>query len=269
MKRALLVILVLSLILTSLLTLPVASAEPSVPYDLANAYVAAHPRRDVLSGGEAAAARTLASRLASRGYVVTAPSDRVTVETTDLKTVTYDVSHVIGFKDNGKGRTLLVGCFYGGYEPKDSIGTGEGARIALSVGLLLYVADALVDLPLDYDLAIAFWGGAELGSDIDLDKCGVDLSRLALYVNFDCVAAGSEDYLYADDLPRSQERYFREIAAEQGATFAEAPLYKTPAAFSTASEIYSSLHLGILGANRSFMGADVPCVSFVGGAWDY
>ena len=63
MKRALLLILVLSLILTSLLTLPVASAEPSVPYDLANAYVAAHPRRDVLSGGEAAAARTLAAAI--------------------------------------------------------------------------------------------------------------------------------------------------------------------------------------------------------------
>lgn len=268
MKRALLLILLFSLILTSFATLSVASAEASVPYDLAVSYIAAHSRRDVLSGGEAAAAKTLSARLASRGYTVTTPSERRSVETSDGKNTSCDVSHVIGFKDNGKGRTLLIGCYYGGYEPTDSLGVGDGACIALSVGVVLYVADALADLSLEYDLAIAFWGGAELGGDIALDKCGVDLDRLALYVNFDCIAAGRSDYLYADDLPRAQEKYFRTVASEQGASFEEVPIYKHPAAFETGQDVYTYLHLGLLGANRVFMEEDIPCVNFVGGAWD-
>ena len=271
MKRILILILLFSLTLTLLLTAPAtASAEPSVPYDLANAYIASHSRRDILSGGEAAAAKTLSDRLASRGYAVTTPSDRRTIETADRKSVVYDYSHVVGFKDNGKGKTVLIGCFYGGYEPTDTLGVGDGASVALSVGVTLYVADALAALSLDYDVAIAFWGGVEVTTDLDLTKCGVDVSKLALYVNFDCIAAGRSDYIYADDVPRLQEKYFREIAAEQGASFEAVPTYKRPSAFTTSADgAYSYLHLGLLGANRSFMNEGIPCVNFVGGAWDY
>ncbi|MBO4473028.1 MAG: M28 family peptidase [Clostridia bacterium] len=269
MKRVLGLILLFTVLAALFLSVPVASADTAVPYDLAVSYCAMHSRRDILSGGEAAAARTLADRLSARGYTVTTPTDRQVGENDEGKTQSYELTHVIGFKDNGKGRTLLIGTFYGGYEPTDSLGVGDGASAALSVGALLYVADALVSLPLDYDIAIAFWGGIELGTEVNVEKCGLDLSSIALYINFDCIAAGRSDYLYADDLPRAQETYFREIASEQGATFEAAPTYKRPSALSMGEGAYSYLHLGLLGANLSFMNEDIPCVNFTSGAWDY
>jgi len=269
MRRALVLILLFSLLLTCLIAVPVAAAETGVPYDLAVSYASMHSRRDILSGGEVAAARTLADRLSGRGYAVTTPSDHTTLNNEEGKSVTYEFTHVIGFKDNGKGRTVLLGCYYGGYEPTDSLGVGDGASAALSVGALLYIADVLVSLPLEYDVEIAFWGGMELGVDFDPEKCGIDMSEIALYINFDCVAAGRTDYLYADDVPRAQERYFREIASEQGATLDAAPTYRRPVAFSTGDGAYSYMHLGLLGANRIFMNADVPCVNFTSGAWEY
>ena len=269
MKRVLCLILSFALIASLFAFLPVASAETGVPYDLAVSYCTMHSRRDISSGGEAAAARTLADRLSARGYLVTTPTERKTTEDENDKSKTLEVTHVIGFKDNGKGRTVLLGTFYGGYEPTDSLGVGDGASAALSVGALLYVADALVSLSLDYDVAVAFWGGLELGTQVNAESCGLDLSSIALYVNFDCIAAGRSDYIYADDLPRAQEKYFRDIASEQGATFEAAPTYKRPSSLSMGDGAYSYLHLGLLGANLSFMNEDIPCVNFTSGAWEY
>lgn len=269
MKRALLGILLFSLMLSLFLVGNVAAAETTAPYDLAASFASTYSRRDILSGGEGAAQKALSEALSARGYAVTEPSFRKVLSSDEGKDVVYEYANVIGFKDNGKGKTLLFGCYYGGYEPTDSLGVGDGASVALGVGTLLYVASALSDLSLDYDVAIAFWGGMELGVDLDLEKCGVDLSKVALYVNFDCVGAGSKDYLYADDVPRTQEKYFLSIAEEQGANLSAAPTYKKPAAFAVGDGAYSYLHLGILGANRCFLNEGVACVNFTSGAWDY
>ena len=269
MKKLVSFALLCALMLFLFLSPAVASAETDSPYDLAKHYAETYSRRDVLSGGEGVAAKYLSAYLTARGYAVTTPSLRYYEADDSGKSVSYDYSHVIGFRDNGKGQTILLGAYYGGFEPTDSFGVGDGASVALSVGALLYLADAFSSLSCEYDLAIAFWGGMEVSQDFDVEKCGVSIGDVALYINFDCIAAGENDYLYADDLPRAQEKYFREIIERRGAAISEPPAYKKPTTFIAGSGAYSYTHLGLLGVNRFFMNEDIPCVSFLGGAWEF
>ena len=247
-----------------------AAAEGGMtPYERANAYATMHARRDILSGGEAASAATLSEVLTGFGYEVSTPSFTYYGESSTGSKLSYNYKHVLGYQDNGKGKCVLIGCYYGGYEPQDSYGVGNGASAALSVGTVLYIAEALSTQASDYDVAIAFWGGMEIAGDFDVKKCGIDIERVALYINLDCVAAGDYDYLYADDLPRSQEKYFRSVISSLGVTLLEPPVYKRTASLSYGDDDpYTYTHLGLLSVNRFFMGADVPCVNFVGGSWE-
>ena len=268
MKKLVLIALLCALVLSLFISPAIASAESKSPYDLAESFAKSYTRRDVLSGGEGVAAKSLASYLTSLGYAVQTPSVSYTMQKTSGEKVSYEYSHVVGFSDRGKGKTILIGGYYGGFEPTDTYGVGEGASAALTVGALAYLAEAFTDLTCDYDISIAFWGGLEVG-EFDVKKCGVDLDKLALYINLDCIAAGDKDYLYADDLPRAQESYFREIITATGAAIAEPPAYKKATGFVVGEGSYSYTHLGLLGANRFFMNEDIPCVSFLGGAWEY
>ena len=270
MKRIFAFVLLFCLVVSLLSFGAVASAEEtSSPYDLAESFINLYQRRDIRSGGENAAAKALSSYLAARGYAVTTPALRYYGEDGSGSKVAYDYSHVIGFSDRGKGETILLGCYYGGFEPTDSYGVGTGASEGLSVGLLSYLADALSSAPCEYDIAIAFWGGLEIAGDFNVEDCGVDLAKIKLYINFDCVAAGDCDYLYADDLPRSHEKYFRSVIEAAGAEIAAPPAYKKVSALAAGSGAYANTHLGLLGVNRYFLNEDIPCASFLGGAWDY
>ncbi len=271
MKKLVLLILVFSLALSSLLFAGVtAVAETPSSYDYAVAYAQNHARRDILSGGEAAAANTLATALTNFGYAVQTPAFRFYRQNDVGAKVAYDYKHVLGFKNNGKGKCVLIGCYYGGYEPQDSYGVGNGGTVALSVGTLLSVARLLSAVTTEYDIVIAFWGGIEAFGDFRVKDCGVENDKIALYVNLDGVGVGDRDYLYADDVPRAQEKYFRKVIGEVGADISAPPVYKKQAALSYGEEdAYSYAHLGLLGVNRFFMAEDVPCVNFVGGAWDY
>lgn len=262
----LVIVFLFSLLSVSAVT---ATAEGMTPYERANAYATAHARRDILSGGEAASAATLESALTGYGYQLSTPTFTYYGESSTGSKLAYNYKHVLGYKDNGKDKCVLIGCYYGGYEPQDTYGVGNGASAALSVGTLLYIADALSTLTADYDVVIAFWGGMEIAGDFNVKKCGVELDRVALYINLDCIAAGDYDYLYADDLPRAQEKYFRSVASSIGVTLSEPPVFKRTSSLSYGEDDpYSYTHLGLLSVNRFFMGADVPCVNFVGGSWE-
>ena len=271
MKKLVLLILVFSLALSSLLFAGVtAVAETPSSYDYAVAYAQNHARRDILSGGEAAAANTLTAALTTFGYQVETPAFRYYGQSADGEKIAYDYKHVLGFKDNGKGKCVLIGCYYGGYEPVDSYGVGVGATAALSVGTLLSVARVLASAASEYDIVVAFWGGLEVFGDFRVKDCGVETDKIALYVNLDGVGVGDRDYLYADDVPRAQEEYFRKVIGEIGADISAPPVYKRQAALSYGDrDSYAYSHLGLLGANRFFMAENVPCVNFVGGAWEY
>ena len=272
MKKFLILVLTFSLLISAFLFAGVtAAAEEVSPYQYATAFVQSHARRDILSGGEGAAANTLSSALAAKGYAVTTPSFSYYAETeNDGAKVAYQYKHVIGFKDNGKKKSVVIGAYYGGFEPQDSYGVGNGGTAALSVGTLLYIAEHLASATMNYNLVIAFWGGIEISGNFSVEDCGVKADTVALYVNVDGVAAGTRDYLYADDVPRSQEKFFRKIASKVGANLAEPPVYKKQAALSYSdSDPYNYSHIGLLGVNRFFMGEGVPSVNFFGGAWDY
>ena len=272
MKKFLVLIIALAFLICSFAFTGVgAAAEEGVsPYEYAFFYANAHSRRDVRSGGEGAAAETLSTALSSKGYEVTTPSFRHYETAADGSKVVYEFKNVVGYKDNGKGECVLIGCYYGGFEPVDSYGVGTGGSAALSVGALLYVADQLSAASASYDIAIAFWGGMEVADGFDVKQCGVDLKKIALYINLDCVAAGTNDYLYADDLPRSQGKFFANVVKDLGADIKAPPTYKKPASlYYGENDAFTYMHLGNAGVNRFFMGEDVPCVNFVGGAWDY
>ena len=271
MKKVLLLVLTFSILLSAFAFAGVtATAEGASPYEYAVSFAQSHARRDVLSGAEAAAAATLSSALSSKGYVVDTPTFRYYAAQASGGSVAYEYKHVIGRKDNGKQKCVLIGSYYGGYEPQDSYGVGDGASVALSVGTLLYVADKLAVMAVDYNVVIAFWGGLEVPGDFSAEDCGVPLDSIALYINLDAIAVGDHDYLYADDIPRTQEKYFRRVASDLGVNFSSAPVYKKPAALTYSSkDPYNYSHLGLVGVNRFFMGEMVPCVSFFGGAWDY
>ncbi len=269
MKKAFVILMIFAILLTLTLSAgATASAEGMSPYDRAVAYTLLHARRDILSGGAAAAGATLSTLLAGYGYDVSTPQFSYYGETSTGSKVSYDYKHVLGYKDKGKGKCVLIGCYYGGYEPQDSYGVGTGASVALSVGTLLYIAEQLAPLSLDYDVAIAFWGGLEIGGDFNVSKCGIDLDRIALYIDLDCIAAGDNDYLYADDVPRAHGEYFRSVIEEFGAEILEPPVFKRQAALSFGeNDPYSYTHLGLISVTRYFMGAEIPSLNFVGGAW--
>lgn len=271
MKKFLVFILIFSVLISCLFTIGgAASAEGATPYEYAASFASAHARRDILSGGASAAANTLSAALSAKGYQVTTPEFRYYGESSSGSAkVAYTYNHVIGFKDNGKGKCVVIGCYYDGYEPLDTYGVGNGGSVALSVGTLLYVADALVSASVDYNVVVAFWGGLEIADDFSLTGCGFDFDDVALYVNFDSIAAGDNDYLYADDVPRAQGKYFSSIAQEQKSGIFDPPAYKKQASLSYESDdVYTYMHLGLIGLNRAFMSKDVPCVNFVGGAWE-
>ncbi|MBO4478851.1 MAG: M28 family peptidase [Clostridia bacterium] len=271
MKKFLLLLLIFSLLISSFAFVGASAvAEETSPYDYATLYVQAHARRDILSGGEGAAAASLTAALTGFGYEVQNPSFRTYAENAEGSRVAYDYQHVVGYKNNGKDKCVLIGCYYGGYEPVDSFGVGNGGTVALSVGTLLSVASKLVSLPMDYDVAIAFWGGMEVFGDFNVKECGVQKDKIALYVNLDGVAVGDHDYLYADDLPRAHETYFRGVIQEVGANVLSAPVFKKQASLSYGGDdAFTYSHLGLLSTNRFFMAEDIPSVNFVSGAWDY
>ena len=270
MKKAVIISIVFILLLTLTVGVGVtAAAEGMTPYERAVSYTALHARRDILSGGSAAAAASLSTALSSYGYDVSAPLFSYYGETSTGGKISYEYRHVLGYKDKGKGKCVLIGCYYDGYEPQDSYGVGTGASVALSVGTLLYLAEQLANLSLDYDIAIAFWGGLEIADDFNVTKCGISLDRVVLYINLDCIAAGDTDYLYADDVPRAHGAYFRSVIEELGADIAEPPVYKRQASLSYGEkDPYSYTHLGLLSVTRFFMGEDIPSLNFVGGAWE-
>ena len=270
MKKAVVILVLFTFLLTLTLSAGItAAAEVMTPYDRAVAYTTLHARRDILSGGSAAAATSLSTALSSYGYDVSTPEFTYYGETTTGTKISYEYKHVLGYKDKGKGKCVLIGCYYDGYEPQDSYGVGTGASAALSVGTLLYIAEQLAGVSLDYDIAIAFWGGIEIGEDFNASKCGISLDRVALYINLDCIAAGDVDYLYADDVPRAHGKYFRSIIDDLGADIAEPPVYKRQASLSFGeNDPYSYTHLGLYSATRFFMGEDIPSLNFLGGAWE-
>ena len=267
MKRVIWTILLFSLLLSFCFAGGTATAEGESPYERAVLYAKDFSTRDIFSGGEYAAGKELSSALTLLGYAVTEKELAFYDGTTEQKT--YKSLHVIGRKDNGKEKTVAIGCYYGGYRASDSSGTGEGAATALSVGVLFSVARALIDADCDYNIAICLWGGLEFPESFNAKRCGVDLGEIALYINFDRVGAGTYDYLYADDVPRSQESFFRDVISEQKADIVAAPVYKKTTTITVGTGAYSSTHLGLLGANRFFLDEGIPCANFLGGAWDY
>ena len=273
MKKSILIVLLISLMICTFLcgVGGQAVAESDSPYEIAVKFTALHARRDIESGGEKASAETLKTYLTEKGYAVETLSFREYVESdTSSVKASYEYLHVIGRKDNGKEKTILIGCYYGGFTPTDSSGVGQGASAALSVGTVLYVADRLATASCPYNIAIAFWGGIELGGSFDATKCGVPLEEIALYINLDDVAAGDRDYVYSDDVPRAQQDYFLGVISDCGADITDAPAYKKESSLSFSSdEHYSFTHLGLLGANRFFLNEGVPCINFVGGAWEH
>ena len=270
MKRFLILVLVFSILISAFALCGVAAAEETSPYEYAASFAQAHARRDILSGAEGAAANTLSAALTAKGYAVSTPSFRYYSTQAEGESVAYEYKHVIGTKDNGKEKCVLIGSYYGGYEPQDSYGVGNGGSVALSVGTLLYVADKLAAAAVDYNVVVAFWGGLEISGDFSVEDCGVSLDSIALYINLDAVAVGDHDYLYADDVPRAQEEYFRNVASDLGANVLSAPVYKKQAALVYSDkDPYNYSHAGLVGVNRFFMGENIPCVNFFGGAWDY
>ncbi|HCU56346.1 MAG TPA: hypothetical protein DIC18_03310 [Clostridiales bacterium] len=261
MKKCLWLILLFSLMLSLFCMGGSAVAEAPSPYELAQAYLSAHPARSVLSGGELASSVYLKDALDGYGYTTkTVSLDYYDGENHHLS------AHVIGEKDNHKSQTILIGCYYGGYEGEN---VGHGATAGLSVGALLYIANALSDYTANYNITIAFWGGMEYGDSFHVDRCGVALKSIALYINLDSLAAGKYDYLYADDVPRSQEKFFRSVISDFGANVCSAPVFKKPTSFGNGGDAYAYPHLGILGANRFFLEEGIPCVNFLSGAWSY
>ena len=267
MRKVLLI--VLAFILLFALSVPaLSSAEGLMPYGYASAFAKAHPERSVLSGNEKTASTYLASFLTNLGYRVETPSFTYRYTAVDTSAaVTSEYRHVLGFKDNGRGKSIVIGTYYGGYDPDTGTTAGQGAEAALSVGALMYIAEALASYT-EYDLVIAFWGGLSV-SDFDATKCGVDLKDIALYIGLDGVAAGTNDYEYCDDVPRLHETYFREVIEEANAPILQPPTYKRSTLLLVSSGSYQNTHLGLLGVNRDFLNEDVPCIAFVGGAWSY
>ena len=269
MKKLFIVCLIAAVFLTAMLPIAFASAENASPYECAQAYAAANPTRNILGGGAKTAANYLSAYLTSLGYAVTMPEQKYneTVAVgTSASVITYEYKHVVGFKDNGKGKTILIGTYYDDYEPAEKDTLGEGADVALSVGALMYIAEKLSVASCEYDVAIAFWGGMDL-SNFDVKTCGADVAKVALYINLDSVAAGTNDYLYCDDVPRSQESYFAGIIEGAEANILAAPVYKRAAYLSISDGSYYYAHLGLLGVNIWMMEENIPCVNFVGGAW--
>ena len=276
MKKALLLILTFTLLLSAFLcwggTFALAEEETETPYSIAYSYATEFVDRSV-GGAEQKAAQSLSAGLSKHGYVVQEyPIDYYNEDSSGMK-IHYHYSHVIGFLNNEKSKTVMIGCYYGGYEINtlSSASASQGASTALSVGALLYVAEKLANLSCDYNIKIALWGGIGTGDELRLKDCGVTPESVDLYINFDNVAAGDYDYLYADDVPRAQEDYFQTIIAEQKANVRSAPAYKRATSLATGnSGAYDSYtHLGILGANRYFLNSEIPCVNFVGGNWSY
>ena len=275
MKKAFVWILLLSLLISAFVLPGVtAAAEGSEndyewSYMIAKTYATTFARRDILSGGEAAAMRWLSADLSASGYEVSTPAFTYYGESTTGAKIAYNYNHVLGCKDNGKERCVVIGCYYGGFEPQDSYGVGNGASVALSVGTLLYIAHELSSVHFDFNLVIAFWGGMEIPQDFNAEKCGVPLDKIALYINLDCIGAGDCDYLYVDDVPRTTETYFRSVIDDFGADIKEPPVFKKQASLSYGeNDPYSYTHLGLLSVNRFMMGAGVSCVNFLGGSWE-
>ena len=268
MRKLLLVLLIVSVLFFALAPVGVSSAE-ATPYEYAAAFASLYPTRTLGGDLEQASSAVLVSFLDALGYRVETPSFVHQIESANTSAkITCHYNHVLGFKNNGKGKTVLIGTYYGTFEPSDGDGVGEGAETALSVGALQSVAAKLSTISCDYDIVIAFWGGMAL-SEFDVEKCGVDLDTLALYINLDGVAAGTYDYLYCDDVKRAHATYFKGIIEEAGADILDPPAYKRAISYAFSDGTYVQAHLGILGANNAFLAEDVPCASFVGGAWTY
>ena len=256
MKKFLLILTAVILCFFSL-SLPIsASAEDEeLSYNYARAFAAAYPARDPKSGKELVAASYLASALGAMGYEVSTPSFKYFDAEEGSGGQTYAYEHVVGFKDLGKEKTVVIGGYYGGFAPSDAYGAGEGGEIALGVGILLSVAKKLANASADHNIAIAFWGGASL-SDFRADQCGIPIEKIALYVGLDGVAAGERDYLYSDDVPRSHEKYFRSVASSVHAEIASAPAFKRPVSLYSTQGTFDYVHLGLIGVNRGFMERD-------------
>ena len=269
MKKILLVLLMMILVSAFVFPLVAASAEEAIsPFEYAVAFANAYPERYVFSEKEKESATVLKSFLLANSYEVKEPEFTYTYTSLNGAKITSSYQHVLGFKDNGKGKYIVIGAFYGGYDPvSETEALGQSAETALSVGVLQYIAKALTTYTA-YDVVIAFWGGLSVG-EFDLEKCGVDISKIALYINLDGVAAGTNDYMYCDEVSRSQDSYFRKIIEGIGANIAEPPANKKAILNTSADGAYSFTHLGLFGANAYFLEKEIPCVSFVGGAWSY
>jgi len=268
MRKVCLILLVVVLLLTASMPLA-ATAETVTPYEYATAFASAFPERSSLGGEEPLSAETLVTFLETIGYDVKTQEN--IHQYTSLNTATTfscKYKHVLGFKDNGKGRKVVIGAYYGGYEADQGTDAGQGVEVALSVGALQYIAAALYQDFTEYDLVVAFWGGVEL-SAFDIEKCGVDPATVVLYVNLDGVAAGTNDYFYCDDVPRSHSDLFKKAIEASGANIQEPPAYKRTTLLTGAGGAYSTSHLGLFGVNAFFLNEDVPCVSFLSGAWTY
>ena len=267
--RKLGLIVIAVLVLLTLSVPVVATAEVVTPYQYATDFAGAFPARSVLSGNEMLSSEYLVTFLESVGYVVETPEFTYRYSSSSSSaTVTCKYRHVLGFKDNGKGKKVVVGAYYGGFDAEAGLTAGEGAEVALSVGALQYIAAALFADFTEYDLVIAFWGGVSV-ADFNVSKCGVDPSEIALYVNLDGVAAGTYDYYYCDDVPRSHNDYFKGVIESLGANILPPPVFKRTTLLSVAGGSYSTGHLGLFSTNSYFLNEDVPCISFLGGAWTY
>ncbi|GEM_PF-2544389 len=271
MKKCLSLILLLCFLFFAFSTASFSSAETMTSaYSYAERFAALYPVRTAESGEEGRASSYLSSALSLMGYEVATPSFKYYNASSGASSSAsrlVEYNHVIGIKDFGKEKTVLIGGYYGSFSPSDSGGAGEGAEVALGVGAILSAAEKIALSSPDYNVAVAFWGGLEL-SDFDVKKCGVNLKTLALYINVDGVAAGKYDYLFTDDVPRSHDAYFLSVIEKAGAFVKKAPAFKRASSFYAVDGAYSYTHLGLAGANVYFLNEEIPCASFVGGDWE-
>lgn len=231
------------------------------------------------SEGERNAAQFIRQSLVDAGFsetnvVTDSFNTTVNAETMTSQNVIATITPSVPYTNS-----VVIGAHYDNQFssiPQVQSGTGaEGAYDnACAVSTLLTLAKSLKSDPeflkAPFKTVFVFFGAQSLslaGSRHYFNKITeLDRNRIMAYINYDIIGGGDYLYLYCDEVPTNQEKYFLDLAEAAGQEIRSAPANKKT--MSMTQGIGSYMHYGLQSDNVVAMGHGIPSVNFLSLNWD-
>lgn len=178
-------------------------------------------------------------------------------------------SNIEAVLDTDSDKQIIIGAHYDNVFSGEKSTEAQGANDNGSgVGVLLALAEYFAGKDIGADIRFVLFGANEYGlygsADYIANMSEKEISDTLLYINLDGIAAGDYLYMYSDEVPTGEEKYFLNVAKENNYNLEPMPARKGTLLLSYCKK-YPYSDIGLLSDNANFISEGINSLSFFSG----